>query len=229
MKRMKYISMLICSLLLMTACEKETEGISGILSFELKGGDTYLSTLGEAYTDPGYRVTYKGEDVTNQIAVSGEVDPNTVGLYYISYIYTNPDGIKTTRTREVIVADPTVETDIAGTYLVMPGSQRLRAGVVTPYNGYNVIVQRIAPGFFSVTDFLGGYYDKRAGYGSMYACAGYIQLKSDNSITLLSSKVPGWDDSLSELANTACDPAAGTLSWDAHYANMIFTVILNKQ
>lgn len=226
MKKLTYISLL---LFILVACEKETEGVSSIFHFELKGEQTLLVPLGTSYDEPGVVVTYKGEDVSGKVQVSGEVDAKTVGLYSVSYTYTNPDGIKTTRTRSVIVADPNVKTDISGKYKTADGTQRLRQGTTTPYPGFNVAITKIAPGFFEVSDFLGGYYEQRAGYGAAAAMKGYIQLKNDNSIVLLSSHINAWGDGLSSLDNATCTPETGLINWVAQYAGMSFTVVLNKQ
>ena len=106
MKKINYISMFFCSLFLLMACEKETENTSSILHFELKGDARMLVSLGTSYEEPGYLVTYRNEDVSKSVQVIGSVDVKTVGIYHLDYIYTNADGVKTTRSREIIVADP---------------------------------------------------------------------------------------------------------------------------
>ena len=65
------------------------------------------------------------EDVSKSVQVIGSVDVKTVGIYHLDYIYTNADGVKTTRSREIIVADPSVKTDIFGKYIGIEGTQRL--------------------------------------------------------------------------------------------------------
>ncbi len=230
MKKIKYISILFSFLLLFVGCEKvETEDISSILHFELNGDIRMLVPLGTSYKEPGVTVTYKGQDVSSSIEIFGNVDTKTVGIYNLDYIYTNADGVKTTRSRNVIVADPGIKTDISGKYTGIEGTQRLRKGVTTPYPGFTVIIKKVAPGFFQISDFFGGYYAQRAGYGNAYACNGYIQLKSDNTLTLLSNHVSGWGDSLSALNDGVCDPEKGSISWKAEYKGMTFTVVLNKE
>lgn len=227
MKSMRYISILLSAVFLLTACEKETEGISRILHFELLGEETMLVTLGTSFQDPGCKVTYQEQDVTAEIKVTGTVDAQTVGLYSVRYVYTNKDGVKTTKERTVIVADPTVTIEIAGNYLTAEGTFRLSGSTVTNYPGYKVRISKIAPGFFQISDFLGGYYEQRAGYGAAYACKGYVQVKNDNSITLLSSSTLPWNDTLTALTDGKYDPATGAVSWNAEYAGMFFNVVLN--
>jgi hypothetical protein len=99
-------------------------------------------------------------------------------------------------------------------------------GTLTPYSGYQIIILQTAPGVFYVSDFLGGYYDKRAGYGAKYAAVGYFKLNDDNSISLVSSHVDGWSDELAALNNASYDPSSKMISWVANYANMNFYVKL---
>ncbi|WP_044264807.1 BT_2262 family domain-containing protein [Bacteroides timonensis] len=226
MKVMRYISILLCAVFLLTACEKETEGISGTMRFELLGEETMLVTLGTSFQDPGCKVIYRGQDVSADAEAIGTVDAQTVGLYSVQYVFANKDGVKTTKKRTVIVADPTVTVEIAGNYLTADGTFRLSGSTVTNFPGYKVRVSKIAPGFFEISDFLGGYYEQRAGYGAAYACKGYVQVKNDNSITLLSSSTLPWNDTLTSLTEGNYDPSTGAVSWKAGYAGMLFTIVL---
>ena len=229
MKQIKYLILFLSTIFFFTSCEKETEGVSGIVRFKLLGDETMLVKLGTSYQEPGCEVIYRGEDITKTVQITGDVNGQVVGLYMVNYTYTNPDGIKTTISRKVIVADPTVTTDISGQYITATGTYRLRGGVRTDYPGFKVIITKIAPGFFQISDFLGGYYDQRATYGPAYATSGFIQLKSDNSITLLSSSNTAWKDALTDLTEASCSPNNNTVTWKADYAGMLFTVVLNKQ
>lgn len=227
-KNLLYISIILISLSFFYSCEKETEGVSSILYFELFEGENYLLPLNNVYKEPGYKVIYAGEDITNTVKVEGEVDGNTVGVYPINYSIVNADGVKTTRTRTVIVADPSITTDISGEYITVEGTRR-EAAAITPYPGFKVSIRKIAPGFFEVSDLLGGYYDQRAKYGSLYAAKGQFQLKEDNTLALLSSHVPGWGDSLSDLRDAVYNPEDGSIKWTAYYAGMKFFIVLNKK
>lgn len=232
MRKIRYIGIFLCTLFLFTACEQETEGISGILHFEIKGDQTMLVTLGTSYVEPGCYVTYRDKDVTSTVKVAGTVDPNTVGLYPLEYSVVNEDGVKTTRSRTVIVSDPTVVVDIAGEYVTVAGTHRLREGDAEPYLKCDVTIKKIAPGFFAISDFLGGYYYQfRTGYSANYVSYGYVQLENNGNITLLSSSLiaSGWAETLSELRNGKYTPSDGSVSWDADYSGMTFTVVLNKK
>lgn len=227
MKSIKYIFLAVLSVLSFAACEKETEGMSNAnkLLFELKGEETMLVTLGTSYQEPGFTALFNGADDSKNVAVEGDVDAQTVGLYYVNYVHSNRDKVKTYMTRTVIVCDPTVETNIAGSYLTQDGTYRQTSSRVD-YPGFKVTISKIAPGFFKISDFLGGYYHQRAGYGSAYACNGYVQLKNDNSLTLLSSSILPWGDTLTGVSEASYDPETGTVKWCADYAGMLFYVVL---
>lgn len=227
MKQLKYIGRMICSLFFLVSCDKETEGMSKVLHFSLEGDETMLVTVGTSYNEPGYAITLDGVDVSGNVEIRGEVDARNVGLYYVAYIYTNDDGVQTRLNRTVIVCDPTVETDIAGRYATVEGTYRLAGGNEVPFPGFGVNIYKIGPGFFEVSDFLGGYYHQRAGYGAAYAAKGYVQLMKDNTLKLINSSVAGWGDSLTGLQDGVYDPVTGSLSWCADYAGMLFYVVLN--
>lgn len=235
MKKIIYSLMLIGSIFGLTGCQDVTTEdhsvITHYVAFEMQGDPIMLVTVGTSYTDPGVIATENGEDVTNAVTVSGDaVDPNIIGLYNVVYSGTNVDGFETSVSRTVIVCNPAVTTDISGTYKSAAGTHRLRAGVTVNYSGYPVVVTKIAPGFFSVTDFWGGYYYPRlAGYANVYTMSGYVKLNLDNTIGLLSSKVKGWGDSLDGMANGVYDPTAQSLYWEVGYAgSMTFFVTLTK-
>lgn len=216
---------IISSLCFFTACDEyDTEDISVEYSLDLTEGSNLIVQLGDPYSEPGYKAIYAGSDVTDKVVVEGAVDPNTVGLYMVEYSYTIPNGETISLEREVIVADMSITTDISGTYVTQEGTHRIRKGVRTDYSETEVVIKQIAPGFFSVSNLIGGYYSDHVGYGDRYAASGYIQLKEDNSIAILSSLVPGWGDSLSALDNAAYTPADNTIYWEAGYAGMVFYV-----
>jgi len=227
-KNLLYLSILLTSLIF-CSCEKETEGISSTIDIELFGGQLMLVAVDEPFVDPGVEAKYKGVDITNSITKTGTVDYNTVGIYTIDYTYINDDGVATTRTRTVIVCDPSITTDISGDYLTVTGTYRkTAAGAIVNYPGFKVSITKIAPGFFEISDFLGGYYDQRAKYGIAYACSGYVQLNADNTLSLLSSSILPWQDTIDGIGIAKYNPTDGSVSWAADYAAMKFYVVLNK-
>ena len=198
---------------------------------QIQGDEFMLVPIGSTFVDPGCTGTLAGEDITDQIRIVGadEVDPNTPGFYYITYSAFGSDGFPASVERTVCVYDPSVTTDITGVYTVQEGSYRywFSSGAVVPFSDYPVIIERVVPGIFYISDMMGGYYDVRAGYGSKYAMNGYLQLTPDNEVLALSGIVPGWGDSYDEFYNGSYDPETRTVTYDMDYAgSMQFHIIL---
>lgn len=197
-------------------------------------GDSFVQVpIGSSYTDAGCTATMNGKDVTSQIITTGveDIDVNTAGLYTVTYSAINEDGFPSSVSRTVAVCDPTVTTDLTGTWITQSGTHRVYGGAtVTPFEGYSAKITKSAPGIFYVSDFFAGYYDQRAGYGSSYACKGYLQLLADNTLVCLSNGVSGWGDSLDEgTFSGTYDPETETLTWQEDYAgSMTFYITLKK-
>lgn len=218
---------IISSLCFFTACdEADTEDISVEYSLDLTEGSNIIIQLGDAYTDPGYKATYDGDNVTDQVVVEGTIDVNTVGLYKVTYTYMIPNGESILLEREIIVSDKSITTDISGTYKTQEGTHRMYNDARRDYSNTEVVIKKIAPGFFSVSNFFGGYYSDFVGYGDRYAMTGFIQLKADDSIAVLSSHLTGWGDSLNFLENAAFDSTNNSIYWEAGYVSgrMVFYV-----
>lgn len=200
---------------------------------EIQGDEFVQVPIGTSYTELGCKATLGGEDYTANVVTTGDVDASKAGLYFITYTATNADGFSVSASRTVAVCDPTITTDISGTYTLQPGSKRdyysSDGTITTNFDGYTVYISQAAPGIFEVSDVMGGYYDQRAGYGSSYAMSGYFQLKADNTIELLSSSVPGWGDSATGFENGKYDPATGEISYVVNYVSTMYFTISLKQ
>ncbi len=217
-----------------TACgDKDSEGLTRITYYptlELEGGSTVYWDKGTTYVDPGYTSELNGEDVSDQVTVSGTVDSNTSGVYTLTYTsVTNSDGFSSSATRTVIVLDP--NDPVEGIYDVSPtGSYRNYNGI-TYYNvsDNTVLVISNGDGSYYTDDFLGGWYCVRAGYGSNYACQGDFSIADDGTIEYIDSYVPGWGDSLDYLTGTY-DSSTSTFELDMCYVGYLyFHVSMTKQ
>jgi len=222
MKKSLFILSIIAAVIfIFTGCEKKitTEDDSKItyyVTFDLEGGDFITIPVGTPFVDPGYTAMEGTRDVTNQVDVDGEVDGLQVGFYVLTYSAVNKDGFPSATTRTVIIYDPNAPpTDISGTYTT--SILRYYAGNPSTRSGYTIHVTKLAPGFFYVDDLLGGWYWQGSGYGSPYAMTGYIQFNAGNVITLVSSYLRGWGDSLDDMENGAYDPNTKGLFWTVHY------------
>jgi hypothetical protein len=213
--------------------DEDTEGLTRITTYptiELEGSSTVIVDKGSTYEEPGYVSTYGGEDVSDQVTVSGTVDTNTSGIYTLTYTtMTNDDGFNASTTRTVLVYD--VDSAIDGYWTALSTSYREYNGATrTLGSDYDVFIYQQADGTYYISDFFGGWYDQRAGYGSNYACVGSFRINSDNSITLVSSSVAGWGDSLTSLTDGVYDPTNNTITYKAEYVSgMIFNITLQKQ
>lgn len=231
MKNKIIISLVLAlSIVGLTGCDKDTTAgfttVTTYPSLTLIGETTLFTAINQPFVDPGFTAELNGVDVSDQIDVVSDVDTDVAGIYTINYTATSTDGFKLPLSRTVYVADLTPSVISLGYHKVAVGTYRLRAGVTVKYSGYDILIMQVAPGEFYISDFLGGYYDQKVGYGANYACKGKFKLNADNTLTLVESSVAGWGDSLSALEGGIYDPATGTLSWDAQYAGMDFNVII---
>ena len=225
------------SALCMTSCKDDADMTDSRLTYyvnlEMQGDAFVQVPIGTPYVDAGCTATMNGQDVTSRIVTTGleDIDVNTAGLYTVTYSAINDDGFSASVERTVAVCDPTVTTDLSGTYAVQAGSYRFwfSSGATVPFSGQTITIKKAAPGIFSVSDLMGGYYDQRAGYGKSYAMSGYVQLTSDNAINVLSGYVPGWGDSYDSFSGGYYNPETGEIGYDLEYAgSMLFHIILNK-
>lgn len=122
-------------------------GVSRVTYFPTftMSGDQYISIVkGGTFTDPG--VTAKEGTADLQVAKTGTVDVNTVGVYDIVYSATNKDGFSSSVTRTVAVL-PSAEqagVNISGKY------------ANTGSFSYVATMQKLAPGFYLVDNVWGG-------------------------------------------------------------------------
>ena len=236
MKKIYLFGLLALGMLALSSCNDDNDELTDsrltyYADLQMEGDEFMVIPVGSNFVDPGCKGTLAGEDITNDIKIVGadDVDPNTVGFYYITYSAVGSDGYPASVERTVCVYDPSVTTDISGDYTVQEGSYRywFSSGAVVPFSGYPVSIEEIVPGIFSISDMMGGYYDVRAGYGPRYAMNGYIQLTGDNEILALSAFVTGWGDSYDEFYNGSYDPETETVTFDLDYGgSMQFHIIL---
>ena len=205
----------------LTSCsDKESEGKSRFTYYpqlELKGETTMVVDKGTAFQDPGFTATLNGEDVSTQVAVNSNVNTDKSGVYTVVYSLVNSDGIAANAKRTVVVLDP--NNAVEGFYLTQANSYRdYNSNVVQYGNDFEILIIDKGDGSYSVDDLFGGWYCQRAGYGTNYAMAGVISIAGDGSVTCLSSKVPGWGDSLDGFSGTY-DAATKTFNVVAVYNN----------
>lgn len=230
-KNFLYSMILMLAAIFVSSCENDsTEGLTFITYYPtltLEGESFVVAEKGTAFQDPGYVATLKGEDVTDQVEVISSVNMNQSGLYSITYKIVNEDGFAKTASRQVLVVDP--NDPVEGAYYTTSDSYRNSGGKITVYGAsYLLYVLANGDGTYTINDMLGGYYEKRAGYGSAYAMVGDFTVAEDGTITALSGTVAGWGDGMDYLEEGKFDAATGTISWKVGYAGMDFYVTMNK-
>lgn len=233
----------------MTSCDgsQEEPHIQWYPVVTLEGEDTYYLEVGEDFTLPGFSAinTLTGADASKDVTVliydviGGEyvdkISTEGPGMYNVYYISSASEvqpslDYDIYKQRDIYVYDPTIETDISGSYNVnMNESIYLANGwtfaEAAEYYGNvdssTIQISQLLPGFFYCSDLLAGWYDQIRAYGSNYAMTGYISLNSDNSITLLSSYIRGWGDGLDGMWDAEYDPQTQTISYETWYAGQI--------
>lgn len=192
MKIYKFCSIIFFALFLFS-CDKETENLSRptyYVAFEILGDNPAIVQVGEPYVDAGAIATIRGNNVSNMDIVSNVVY-DEMGLYKVEYSSTNADGLKSRAIRDVIVCNPSVTTDLSGTWDVnRDGTSFWASGALNRYYGgpgYTVTISRVAPGFFFISDYLAGFWNVNQGRGPIAVIFGYFALNEDKSIDALSS------------------------------------------
>jgi hypothetical protein len=220
-------------MMMLNSCDKDTEGLTRITYYAdltLDGDATLYVDKGATFTDPGYSAVMNGEDVTDQVQVSSNVDTSTSGVYSVNYLIYNEDGFSSTATRKVIVLDP--NDPIEGFWDTDPASFRDYNGAQTAFGkSFEILIINQGGGTYSVDDLMGGWYCQRAGYGTNYAMKGLVDIDADGNITMEYGYVPGWGDYATDMYEGKYDAATGTISWQLEYTDypFIFNVTMYKR
>jgi hypothetical protein len=232
MKKIIYSLFIACLAFGFASCDESTHDTSKItyyIEVELDGATTLLWPKGTSYVEPGYTAILDGEDVTSQVVVNGSVNTDLAGIYTLTYSAVNVDGFSNAKTRTIFVYDSTDSPLDTGFYTVSKDSYRDYNGQTAYGKEFTITIYQTEPGMFYVSDFIGGWYDQRAGYGSAYAMTGHFKLNADNSIEAIDSYVSGWGDSMNSMTGSY-DPATQTITWDINYTDypFIFHVVITK-
>lgn len=250
MKKYFSILMLAAGVIGFSACESdETEGLTYVENYPvitLEGEDVISLALGDVYED-GYSCTFEGADYTSNVEVFitdmlGEeaeaIDTSSPNIYTITYAAVSPKGYAWSKSRTIYVFDPDNETNISGVYV--SDYDKCNYGGAGNWKTYNemiadrgfagnvakIKVEMVVPGIYNISDFFGGWYSYVRGYAESYKDSydmkGIFLLDSDNTMSLVSSKVAGWGDGLDYIEDGQYDPTTATLYWEFSYAGQVF-------
>lgn len=228
------LMMMATVVLFLSACsDDDSEGLTRVTYYptiELEGDDYMVIDKNSTYEEPGYVSLYNGEDVSDQVVVTGNVDTSKSGVYTLNYhTLVNEDGFSASISRTVVVVNP--ESEIEGFYLVDKDSYREYNGAQVAYgDNFEVLIIDNEDGTYTISDLLGGWYDQRAGYGSECAMEGLVTIGEDGNMEMLDSFVPYWGDSANDFSGSY-DAQTHSFTWDCNYTDypFIFHVILTKE
>ena len=213
--------------IVLTSCGKEeSEGTSRTTYYavlELNGEANLTTQLGQAFEDPGCKATMAGEDVSDQVVVSGNVNTNQLGFYNLNYKVTNSDGFSANATRTVAVVD---RNNFASTYFseCQYGSRH--------YYGLPINITDNGDGTYTINDLAGGFYcyGRYPGFdaqGYDFFLEAKLKLNDDNTIDVLEQGDWHWGDPM-ESINGSYDPETGTISLVMDFGGAPFYVTLTK-
>lgn len=91
----------------------------------LKGGSYIEINYKEKYKEPGFKASYQGEDITNNVKSLGDVNSKRLGLYKIVYEvnYGNISKKVIRRVRVVDKSKPVIEVENKGDFYICPGDK----------------------------------------------------------------------------------------------------------
>ena len=215
----------VTALALFSCGDEESEGKSRITYYailELNGDANITTQLGQAYEDPGCTAVMAGEDVSDRIVKSGDVNTNQLGFYTVSYSVMNEDGFPASTSRTVAVVD---KNNFASTYFseCMYGSRH--------YYNLPISISDNGDGTYTINDLAGGFYSYGRypgydAYGYDFFLEATLKLNADNSIEVLEQGDWYWGDPMTDI-NGSYDPETGTITLVMDFGAP-FTVILTK-
>ncbi len=208
----------------LVACNNdlETEGISRTTyfpEFVVEGEDLYIVDDAASYSEPGITVLEQGEPIDFTTTYTGRYTGytgTTIGTaddqYTVTYDAVNRDGFAASTSRTVVVT-PTGDfsTSIAGAYLAE--SVRISGEA---YEDVLVMVIETAPGVFTVTDALGGFYSDGRGLGDDYLVPGLeitVNDLSTNDFTYTTDVERIADGAAMEVSELSIDTANKTITF----------------
>ena len=138
--------------LLAVSCEKTTEGLTGITYYPVitVNGDAGVIYVGETYEDPGCTAIMNGEDITDQVIVTDNINNQVPGIYSVTYSATNEQGFSASASRTVYVA---AESGIVNLYV---GEMWTPKG--SYLSGGTHLITDNGDGTYQMDDIMGGYY-----------------------------------------------------------------------
>lgn len=235
MKKSIFFLATLLVLLTMGACSKEHNEPWVItypkVTYE---GESFITwTSGNPFVAPGLSAELDGEDVTNTLVMTTDMDVESPkpGLYTVNYTYPIITSSVALLTIEVFVRD--ADDEISGWYVVDPESVRENASGPESFaedKDFDLMIYKIANGNYYVSDLLGGYYDQGRDYGSGYALRGQFGIAADGTVTLEDyTRIAGWSGNpVESFGEASYDASKNSLHWNVGYAGTPFDIYVTK-
>ena len=184
MKKIFYFVLVALAALTLASCEKKaSEGLTRVTYYpelELKGDNPFVMRIGGSYSEPGYLATLNGEDISESVQTSTNLDTKNPGKYTVTYKAVNPDGFMATATRDVFVVNPGHIDNVYYSNARM-GSRN--------YKNLPIAISKVAEGVYELEDLCGGYYcyGRYPGYEPSYDFHAEVvfSINDDGSFNLL--------------------------------------------
>ena len=186
----------------------------------LEGDKTVLVGIGDNYVEPGYSAEVNGEDITNSVIVTSNVDTSKPGFYTVTYSVERPYGLKDLKTRNVWVNNPGHFNNIYwGECWHSTNSQSHY------YNSPIVIEETDSSEYlYTINDVLGGFYSygKYPGY-ILFHCDFFVDalLKLDGASVTMLEENEDWyfydSEDLLEMLDGQWNPETGVVTYRMNY------------
>lgn len=211
-----------------SSCDDEsTAGVTRITYYptiEILGSPSVILNTGESYTDEGCYAELNGEDVSDQVIVTSNLNPNKVGIYKISYTALNEDGFSAGTSRIVYVVHP---TSIATLYF---GESET---ATRHYYNAPIYITDNGDGTYLVDDILGGFQFNgvNPGFEPTYDfhAEAVISIAEDNTVSQIGETGSWYFGDLGtkvKLADGIFDPDTRTFVLNIDYGGTPLTVTL---
>lgn len=195
MKNLKYLIILFSFVFILASCEKEYESYVQEIpapQLELIGSNPLVLFKGTPYEEPGIHAIEIANGDTTELSynVLNEVNVNVTGTYKLQYEVTSSEGYKFYISRNVSIVSFTgydVYEMPSGTY----DGIRVNRGA-----GGDVVINKLAPGVYQISDLLAGYYDQYVGYGPSTAAPAILVINEEGVMRSELGYAPGFGEAV---------------------------------
>lgn len=245
MRNLILASLLLGGMFTFTACDSEpsAKDISRITyfpSFEYEGGDFNVVPCGTDFTLAPVKATENGVELPVTTDISGgffgstTFDVNNADKYVITSSATNADGFDGSVTRTVVVAcTGDLRTSIEGLYTATVVRNGASGAQYT--NMKYVIIKKVGPNQYQLSDAIGGYYAIGRAYGDAYNASGIVITANDIPNNNFSFNGPigvGAFGGTLNMTDFDVNPENGTITftstWDSGTTVYNFVVVLTQ-